>query len=1153
MNEPVWDTLEICTKTDYSYAFDKGWAFCLNSMQPAQAFIWDDSNWERIDFPHDFSLSQDYTPDGEAESGYKLGGIGWYRKSFFPTQDLEDQSFILQFEGSYLETDVYINGHFLGTHRHGYVSFGYDVTSFVRIGQENRLAIRVRHSVPSSRWYSGSGLYRSVSMTVRPKFHLVAESLWVKQAPIEQLTKSPTKLQFSVQLAVENQSSHLQTGRLRYGLRDCVTKDLCLLSEREIPSLEAGEKHVVNLELSVSDILLWFLERPSLYQLELELIQEGRVVHHLNKEIGFRELTFDAERGCKLNGKPLKIKGVCLHHDQGSLGACAYPDAIERQLILMKDMGANTIRVTHQPSSPILRTIANRQGMLLIDEAFDTWLHAKNGNQYDVSACFLEELGIENTRHLVGNYEPSTTWAHYVVSQMVLAGRNDPSIILWSVGNELMEGFAADVSQYPAVLQRIIRWVDQLDGSRPLTIGDNKLKEIDFPHQTLVENMAELLTNQGKQRGVIGHNYAKGWQYDTCHKEHPSWILYGSETASAINSRSVYDPKGSARRADKQLTSYDQHAVPWGARASEAWYDTIQRDFVAGECVWTGFDYLGEPTPWNGTEVGAVDGWPSPKHSYFGIVDTAGFPKDSYYFYQSQWQSKDTIVHLLPTWNKEQISIDADGTVEVVVYTNAASVELFFTAENGNQRSLGCRSFTTYQTPSGHSYRLYQGEGCSGEQHQNLYLTWHVPYQKGSIEAVAYDEKGVQIKTTHGRSRLQPFGKASQLVALPFAPKKRTSPGNLTYVTIEVRDEDGNLVTNAQPTIQLELSGPARLLALDNGNSMDFQSYQASDRKAFGGLLLAIVERLDKGEVKLSAKSPGLRPTSLKLPQEVRTSNGCPLIYQFKKVIYWQPGEDILLPQTIRIQDGDTIQDLPVCYEKTALDEKKAGQQSFSIQASIAELSICLTVSVIRIVGDLHADTLLYDYTSGRQLNLPPFISVRDGAQQELPRCFPVYWGQAEEHLENHHQIKGYADIFGERKAVAAEIVKQQATFVRYQDVTQMATRKNVEQKEGRITYRFSYDTAQSLGEISLAWKGRAPQKVEMSYGQIMEDLEYLESFQVVAQSPEECSYIFRQPIPVVCLEMTVFFESIPADFLPRVRLWTVKEEVKSAKINKTY
>ena len=360
------------------------------------------------------------------------------------------------------------------------------------------------------------------------------------------------------------------------------------------------------------------------------------------------------------------------------------------------------------------------------------------------------------------------------------------------------------------------------------------------------------------------------WRTGTSWARAPSWAIYGSETASAINSRGIYNrTTGGAQSSDKQLTSYDNSAVGWGAVASSAWYDVVQRDFVAGTYVWTGFDYLGEPTPWNGTGSGAVGSWPSPKNSYFGIVDTAGFPKDTYYFYQSQWNDDVHTLHILPAWNENVVAKGSGNNVPVVVYTDAAKVKLYFTPKGSTEKRLiGEKSFTKKTTAAGYTYQVYEGADKDSTAHKNMYLTWNVPWAEGTISAEAYDENNRLIPegSTEGNASVTTTGKAAKLKA-DADRKTITADGkDLSYIEVDVTDANGHIVPDAANRVTFDVKGAGKLVGVDNGSSPDHDSYQADNRKAFSGKVLAIVQSTkEAGEITVTAKADGLQSSTVKI------------------------------------------------------------------------------------------------------------------------------------------------------------------------------------------------------------------------------------------------------------------------------------------------
>ncbi|MDV5977611.1 UNVERIFIED_CONTAM: glycoside hydrolase family 2 protein [Streptococcus canis] len=1053
--------------------FNQGWRFLMSDVPCAQDPSFDDSDWQEINLPHDFSLTQPYTRNGEAESAYKLGGVGWYRNYFVIDDSLSCRPIELTFEGAYMETEVYVNGHFVGKHLNGYQEFSYDISQFVRVGAENLLAVRVENKVPSSRWYSGSGLYREVSLSVLPQLHFMADqvSLTLANTAVQEETQKKVDLRFALNQSIQAFHYQLSLCLWEQSHHSKNRKLLCQLTEVSLAELALSKQY--GLTLTLEELQLWSPDNPQLYDLELTLCYQGQVIDRFSLETGFRQLAFTANQGLFVNGRAVKLKGVCLHHDQGGLGSCAYEDALARQLVLLKDMGANTIRSTHNPSSPKLRQLANRLGFFVIEEAFDTWTYAKNGNVNDFSNYFHQAIGTENASYLQRVRSPETSWAQYSIEAMVWSAKNDPSVLMWSIGNELMEGFSADVSHYPEMTRQICQWIAAIDTSRPITFGDNKLKDPDFCWHEEVLQMATILSQLDHPQGLIGLNYANGEDYDRLHEEHPDWLLYGSETASAITSRAYYKEKQKVLDSSYHLTSYDHAKVDWGAFASQAWYDTITRDFVAGECVWTGFDYLGEPTPWNKIDSGAVGLWPSPKNAYFGILDTAGFPKDSYYFYQSQWAQGQTTLHLLPIWQKEQLCFDEQGLVEVVVYSNAASVQLMFEDEQGNLTDYGTKAFQTHSTPTGHTYQLYQGADAAKNPHENLYLTWRVPYQKGLLRAVAYDISGKNISKTSGRSQVRTYGSVAQLSWQAFE-SPIDSPQELLYLDLSLLDSRDELVSHAQDWLQVQVEGPARLLALDNGNPTDHTPYQEPLRQAYGGKLLAILALTgEAGRIKVTAKGPQQLSSvfqtqvAYRVPQERLVT--LPLEkYQFKK-------------SRLTSQQGVGQARLKSTQSLSYLENKKDQQKADKVGAP----HILVTSYQHYLSLPLQVCPQAFDFKKGNDIFLPQWLQVKDAQGSLVKKAFPVTWCLKEKTFTKPIVVTGYVSCFGQSMPVEARLNLAQAGKRRHQNLSLVAKQSLITTSQQKLTYCYQYDTVQAIGAMSLQNHTGTPLSVSVtiSYG----------------------------------------------------------------------
>ena len=594
--------------------FDSNWKFYLGDAGEAQGKEFDDSKWESISIPHDYSIIQDYTTKCFRYHPVPPGRYPLSASIAVVEKEMEGKELRLDFDGVYMNATVYVNGEKLGTHPYGYTPFSFDITDKVKLGEENVVAVKVDHKTPSSRWYSGSGIYRSVHLSVMDKIHVGLNGTKVETPDLKSDTKNVTT---NIKTTVQNEGAEKASVELTHNILKKGTEESIGTVTTQAQEVEAGKSQVIEATTKAKSPSLWSPENPALYTVRTEVKVGGKVVDTYDTEFGFRYFEMTTDKGAYLNGEKIKLKGVCMHHDQGSLGSAAYRRAIERQVDILKEMGCNSIRVTHNPAAAILIEICNEKGMLVIDEIFDGWMHAKNSNSNDYSVWFNKKVGADNA--LLGA-NSDMTWAEFDLKATLSRGQNAPSIVMWSLGNEIQEG--AGGSGYAEKAPDLIKWAQEVDKTRMVTIGSNKVKDYWSDHI----NIANQLTEVG---GASGTNYSKGGSYDDLHKKYPNWKLYGSETASSINSRGIYATKGQDG-SKKQLTSYDKSCVGWGALASEAWYDVITRDFVAGEYVWTGFDYIGEPTPWNGTESEpSNDIKKQPKNSYFGIVDTAGFPKDS--------------------------------------------------------------------------------------------------------------------------------------------------------------------------------------------------------------------------------------------------------------------------------------------------------------------------------------------------------------------------------------------------------------------------------------------------------------------------------------------------------------------------------------------
>lgn len=1016
------------TGTTRSENFSDNWKFYMGDASGAQDPGFNDSGWEQVNLPHDYSIEQEYTKSGEAESGYLLGGTGWYRKSFTLGSSAEGKQIRIDFGGVYMNATVWVNSTQVGTHPYGYTPFSFDITDYVNYGGENVITVKVDHQTPSSRWYSGSGIYRNVDLTVTDPVHVDLYGTKIETPNLAE--EAGGTVNADITTTVANDSAEEKSVALTHTVfpKGGDASQSIGTVTTEAQTVAAGSTADIDAKVEVKNPTLWDTsDAPALYTVRTEVKVNGQVVDTYDTEYGFRYFEFDPNTGFSLNGENMKLKGVCMHHDQGALGAEAWESAIERQVRILKEMGCNSIRVTHNPASDELIEACNEQGILVIDEAFDGWAWAKNGNTYDYSRFFNQTIGAEN--QILGGAE-NMTWAQFDLTAMIKRGQNAPSVIMWSLGNEVQEGAGSLNQQYANIQADLITWVEEVDSTRPVTRGCNAIKG-----QTtgIAVEMMDSLSAAG---GIAGFNYNSGDQYDTQHAANEDWIIYGSETASSINSRGVYDRLGngdSQTPADQKLTSYDNSRVGWGALASSAWYEVIKRDFVAGEYVWTGFDYIGEPTPWNGTETGVKGTWPSPKNSYFGIIDTAGLPKDSYYFYQSQWNDDVNTLHILPAWNGDVVEENENGKVPVVVYTDAAKVKLTLTTADGEVKDLGTKAFETVKTRAGYSYQIYKGQDAESTEHKNLYLTWYVPYEDGKITAEAWDAEGhvIDLSTVEGRTSVETTGEEAKLDASADREEIAADGADLAYITVDITDKDGNIVPDADNNVKFTVEGGGKLIGVDNGKQDDHQSYQDNNRDAFSGSLVAIVQSTKTaGEFTVTASADGLESAAVTVktvPVDAGTGDTVLSYYLMSRNYYVKAGNMPQLPDTVKAVYSDgTEEDVKVEWDEISEDQTAQTGTFFVTGVTEKGDKVSVTVNMI----DQVAALLNYSTTVpvGQEPTLP---ETRPAVLQNgdvISASFPVTWGEPDGSYTEPGTVKltGTAKVLGQELDVTASVRVQE-------------------------------------------------------------------------------------------------------------------------------
>ena len=848
--------------------FNMGWKFYLGTSSTAQNQNYDDSSWANVNLPHDFSIIQNFTTSGEAESGFLPGGTGWYRKTFTMPQEADGKSILLNFDGVYMHAYVYVNGTFVGEHHYGYTSFAFDISDYLVCdgATENVIAVKAVNTLPSSRWYSGSGIYRDVTLIVTEPVHVDLNGTYVT---------TPNISSGNGTVCVEADIVNDGTSSAQVTVTNTVYKkgsENALATASTTVTVSAGSTVTATASPVVSGPALWSLDNPNLYVVRTELTVGGEVADTYETEFGFRWFGFSSS-GFSLNGVNVKLNGVCMHHDQGALGSAAYYDAIYRQMSIMKDMGCNAIRTAHNPAASDLIAICNELGLLVIEEAFDGLVDPKNENSNDFSTHFNASVDTKLYGAASG-----MTCSEYAARSMVKRDRNAPSIIAWSFGNEIQEGtYWTNVSTYDDICADFIEWVNEEDGSRPVTSGDNNRGG-----DSDLVNVINTITNAG---GIAGFNYANSASalYSLLQSYGGKYsCIIASETSSHVNSRGIYTSQASASNADGKyhLTSYDTSAVTWGITGHDSIYNTYQYDGIAGEFVWTGFDYIGEPTPWNGTGTGSVSySGAIPNSSYFGMVDTAGFAKDTYYLYRAQWNKNATTVHLVTAWDSDNYMVSG-GMTPVWLYSNAAKVELYL---NGSLIATSNRTANT--SAAGHTYYTYTSSSnnssvctvSNGSGADALYCVYNVAYTSGTLTAKAYDANGneIALDDTCGRYTVSTPGSVSQLKLASWTREDTLAAdgSSLLYISVDVLDANGNLDTTAVNNISFSLSGNGKIVGVDNGDQATTAKYQQSsvltsstsaNINAYAGKALVIVRTTeDAGKITVNVTSSGLNGGSV--------------------------------------------------------------------------------------------------------------------------------------------------------------------------------------------------------------------------------------------------------------------------------------------------
>ncbi len=791
---------------------DAGWRFHQGDVMGAEAATYDDMDWRRLDVPHDWSIEGDNLREnpGGGSIGFFPTGMGWYRKTFDVKAFDKNKLYSIEFDGIYMLSTVWLNGHELGTWPYGYSSFSYDLTPYLR-AKGNVLAVRVdnsRHG--NSRWYTGSGIYRHVRLVETARTHFAK---WGVFNSTMHLTEKEAAIRVKSEL--ENDDNRDKQLTLSHTIIDA-DGNIVARAEQRV-GIAAGSRGTDEQTINVPDPVLWNLDNPYLYTLRSTLTEGKRLVDEVDNVLGIRTIEYPLDKGFLLNGQQVKMKGVNLHHDGGAVGAAVPERVWERRLEILKSGGCNAIRTAHNPPAPEFLDLCDRMGLLVMDEAFDQWINGKNKEDYHL---YFRE------------------WHERDLTAMVARDRNHPSVVMWSIGNEIRDQRSAEG---PGAAAEMIAICHRLDDTRLVTSGND---EIASNSPTSPEFLAAF------ENDIIGYNYPDRWRtrrevvYAIDKAAYPNRRVVATESTGLGGPRRQYQWPGTMpppqlgagadgfspqqqqqprfRRRNRGLISSEMIDV------EQRWRFTTAYDYVIGDFMWTGIDYYGE------------SGWPS-RGSQSGYLDNCGFPKDGYWFFKSIW-SQEPVLHLLPHWNWE----GHEGQImQVACFTNCEEVELFV-----NGKSYGKKATEFPRRGVNPSWASYD-PGKHFATTADLHLTWDVEYQPGEIKVVGKRDGQTYedvIRTASAPARLR---------ATVDRPSLRAIPSDVAHVTIEVLDKDGNLCPLADNQVRFSVKG-GRLIGVESGNMTDLSSVLASERKAWSGKCLAIVAADHPGPVIVTAQAVGM-------------------------------------------------------------------------------------------------------------------------------------------------------------------------------------------------------------------------------------------------------------------------------------------------------
>ena len=786
-------------------SFDKDWRFVQADPSGAQAPGFNDKSWRRLDLPHDWSLEGENLRDnpGGGSIGYFPMGTGWYRKSFDVPGFSKDKLYSIEFDGVYMNSTVWVNGVCLGTWPYGYSSFSYDLTPVLK-ARGNVIAVRVDNSQqPNSRWYSGSGIYRHVRLVATAKTRFDKWGVFHYTTSVDEGTAKVL-----VRSDITNGEARARELTVRQSVLDA--SGVVVATVEKPVGMVAGGSQTVEQRVEIPAAHLWDTEDPYLYTLRSQLLASGKEIDCVESSLGVRTIEYDVDRGFLLNGKQVKMKGVNLHHDGGAVGAAVPERVWERRIEILKEGGCNAIRTAHNPPAPEFLDLCDKHGMLVMDEAFDQWVAGKNDFDY----------------HLVFD-----EWHVRDLYAMVARDRNHPSVVMWSIGNEIRDQHS-EVG--PGLAREMIAYCHRLDPTRLVTAGND---EIASNSPASPEYLAAF------ENDIVGYNYPDRWRtrrelnYALDKAEFPGRRVVATESSGYGGARRQYSLPGA--QASPNMRRFNRGLISSGLiDVEQRWRFTMNYDYVIGDFMWTGIDYYGE------------SGWPS-RGSSSGYLDNCGFKKDGFWFFKSIW-SDEPVLHLLPHWNWTG---HEGEIIQVACFTNCDEAELFV-----NGKSYGKKSTEFPRRGVELGWNRY-GPDKHYATTGDLHLVWDVEYQPGEIKVVGL--KGGQTY----EEVIRTAGAPAQLRATVDRPSFKAEPGDVAHITVEVLDAQGNICPVTDNLVRFSVQG-GRLVGVENGNMADLGSVKASERKAYSGLCLGIVAADKRGPVTVTVESDGLAPSTVSFRAE---------------------------------------------------------------------------------------------------------------------------------------------------------------------------------------------------------------------------------------------------------------------------------------------